>query len=625
FTTREGLSNDAVLALQRTHDGALWVGTGGGGLNRWKDGKWTRFGQAEGLHSDFVYALHEDPTGALWVGTFGGGLTRFKDGRLAVITSAEGLFDDVIYGIAEDASGWLWLTCNRGLFRVLRAELEEVLEGRRPAVRSEVYGLPDGMPSVECNAGGQPAVRTRDGRLWFATVKGVVVADPSRMPRNEAKPPVHVEDVVVDGVSFGGGPDLDLQPGGEKLELHYTALSLRAPSRVRFRFRLEGLDTSWTEAGTRRTAYYNRVPHGTYTFRVMASNDDGVWNEEGAQVRLRIAPHFWETAWFYALSAALFGAALVGAHRLRVRHMKERHDELESLVAQRTQELRESEARALSANQAKSAFLARMSHELRTPLTGILGFSELLLRESSRASRDREALEIIDRSGQHLLRLINDILSLARIESGRVTLEEQTFDPVGLLEGVVGMFSLPARTRKLQLVTTIDPGVPRPLRGDEGKLKQVLINLVGNAMKFTREGSVSVRATFQEGRLRVDVEDTGPGIPEAERALLFQTFSQTTTGLRSGEGTGLGLAISAGFVRLLGGTLEALEGAAGGALFRLEVPLATSDEPVREATGARRRPAPGQRQRCMLVVDDASVNRLLLNRMLSVMGFAVLE
>jgi signal transduction histidine kinase/ligand-binding sensor domain-containing protein/CheY-like chemotaxis protein len=640
LTTRDGLRSDAILALAEDRGGDLWVGTSGGGLQRLRDGKVAAtLTTREGLPSDFVFAIHEDAGGALWIGTYGGGLARLEGGRLFTFGTAQGLFDDVIYSIVEDGFGDLWFTCNRGIFRAKRSDLEKVAQGSLAAVSSRVFGLPDGMRSVECNSGGQPALRTRDGRLWFATVKGAVVVDPARLRRNESIPPVHIESVrlddqAVEGAALRRSEPLAVPPGGRNVEFHYTALSLRAPTRVRFRYRLEGLDRDWTEAETRRVAYYNRIPHGRYAFRVVACNDDGVWNEVGATLALSVAPHFYETPWFRGVFVAAILLGGLAAHRLRVRQLKRRQDELVQLVDERTAALRLSEegaqqARedAVRANQAKSAFLAHMSHELRTPLNAILGFAQLMRHQGGRTAEDREYLALIGSSGQHLLRLINDVLSLSKIEAGRLTLDEHPFDPGALLGSLNEMFRLAAREKGLALRVDVEGTLPRGVRGDEGKLRQVLVNLLANAIKFTREGRVVLRASWSEGHAVFEVEDTGPGIAEEERGRLFQAFSQTDTGRKSAEGTGLGLAISQNFVRVMGGSLSLKTATGGGTCFRVELPLPATEGPAAEVAepAAGLRLAPGQPPPRLLVVDDMPENRLLLGRILAGMGFEVRE
>ena len=339
FTTKEGLGHDTVNEIYEDHEGILWIGTRGGGLSRLKDGRFTTYTTKDGLSDNLVFALHEDADGSLWIGTYGGGLNRLKNGRFTAITRKQGLFDDVIHRIVEDGRGDVWMSSNRGIFRVSKRELDEVADGRQASLAPAVYGTADGMRSAECNGSANSGLRTRDGKLWFPTTRGVVRIDPEHLATNPLVPPVAIEEVLADQrVANPTGP-LRLPPGTQTLEVHYTALSLTAPSGVRFRYRLEGFDEAWVEAGPRRTAYYTRLPHGSYRFRVIACNNDGLWNEEGATLAFVVEPRWSETAWFRGLGLLTF--ALVGPlfHRFRVRRLERQKADLERLVSARTAEV----------------------------------------------------------------------------------------------------------------------------------------------------------------------------------------------------------------------------------------------------------------------------------------------
>ena len=385
FTTKEGLSNDTVNTIYEDRAGNLWIGTRGGGLNRLKDGRFTAFTTRDGLSDNQVFALHEDREGSLWIGTYGGGLNRLKDGRFTAITRKQGLFDDVIHRIIEDGRGDVWMSCNKGIFRVSKRELDEVADGKRTRVVPVVYGTADGMRSAECNGGSPAGWRTRKGTLWFPTTRGVVRIDPDHLPTNPLKPPVAIEEVRVDERVTSSAGGLRLPPGTQTLEIHYTALSLAAPSGVRFRYRLEGLDEAWVDAGLRRTAYYTRLPHGSYRFRVIACNNDGLWNEEGAALDFTVDPRFHEAGWFRGLVALLF--VLVGPlfHRFRVRRLNRQKAVLERLVAERTAEV-----------EAANAQLARLARE--DGLTGVANRRTLdttLEEEWRRAHRSGTPLSLI--------------------------------------------------------------------------------------------------------------------------------------------------------------------------------------------------------------------------------------
>jgi signal transduction histidine kinase/CheY-like chemotaxis protein len=516
---------------------------------------------------------------------------------------------------------------------VSKSEVDDLHAGRLAHVRSDIFGVADGMPSAECHGGSQPAgTRTSDGRLWFPTLKGLAVLDPAQLRVNTVPPPVALEEVRVDRQPTDLRAQPTVPPGQRDFEFQYTALSFLAPDRIRFQYQLEGLDPRWVEAGNRRVAYYSRLPPGRYRFHVRAANSDGTWNEEGADVPFYVQPRLIERRSFQAVLLALGVCGVLVSHRLRTRHLRLRQQELEALVSLRTRDLREAQAqeeaarrRAEDASRAKTRFLANISHELRTPLTAILGFVEVMERRGGRDVEDREHLEIVQRSGEHLLSLINEVLSISQIEAGRMPLREATFDLPHLLRGLRELFGPRAAARGLSLELPASPGQPRWVRGDAGKLRQILINLLGNAIKFTPSGAVTVRASWHEGMADFEIDDTGPGISEEDQARLFTPFAQGETSVAQ-EGTGLGLAISRSYARLMGGDL-ALRSAPGlGSVFRLSVPLPESEAPAvstGDAGGEDTPPPRLERPFRILVVDDTAENRLLMARIHGLAGLDV--
>jgi ligand-binding sensor domain-containing protein/signal transduction histidine kinase len=355
YRKADGLPDDSVFALHGRSDGSLWIGHRGGGLSRLQDGKFTSYGAREGLHSPYVWTIVEGKDGMLWIGTSGGlyshgpegirhvipdiathaihvdtegvvwagtprdGLYRWKDGRATAFTARQGLFDNLVAGILEDGRGNLWMSCNKGIFSVSKRQLNDVADGRIQRVVSVPYDTADGMKSRECGYGS--SWKTTDGRLCFPTLRGLVIVDPENLKKNGQPPPVVIEEVIANGhsVSAEPGQSLELPPGEGRLQFQYTALSLMAPKKVRFGYRLDGLDDAWTDAGTTREATYANLRPGQYTFRVRACNNDGVWNESGASVRLHLQPHFYQTGWFYGLCLAAVGFVGWQGHQYRLR------------------------------------------------------------------------------------------------------------------------------------------------------------------------------------------------------------------------------------------------------------------------------------------------------------------
>jgi ligand-binding sensor domain-containing protein/signal transduction histidine kinase len=334
------LSNYDVRAILRSRSGTLWIGTGGG-LNRLVNRRFTALTTRDGLVSDSIQALHEDADGVLWIGTHEG-LSRLSapasaagtPERITSFTTREGLFDNLINAIVEDDAGYLWLSCRRGISRVSRRELNDVAAGRRSSVRSLALGEADGMLSAETSGSGQPTgCKTPDGMIWFATVRGLVKLDPSRIRENNVPPPVHIEELHSGGHRFwrnaaGSGasdslkdaaPVTDsksqprLPPGtGRVIEFRYTAASFSAPEKVRFKYRLEGHDPAWVDAGERRTAFYTNLRPGSYQFQVIACNNDNLWNQQGDTLAFTLAPFVHET-WWFRTGAGLAALALASS------------------------------------------------------------------------------------------------------------------------------------------------------------------------------------------------------------------------------------------------------------------------------------------------------------------------
>jgi len=326
--------HDGVRAILEDHAGALWFGTENG-LECRQNENWTRFGRKDGLSDDTVTALYEDNDHTLWIGTANGGLNRFRNNRFTSYTTRQGLFSDEIFSIVEDDEGWLWMSCSKGVFRARKRDFDDFDAGKTKSIASIVYGKTDGMESPQCNGAGKPAVwKGRDGRLWFPTSKGVVAVDPRTTKIDRVPPPVYIEHVLVDKKplpqEFGTNDrrTVKIPPGNGELEFQYTALSLSAPEKERFKYKLQNIDSDWVDAGSRRTAHYNNLSPGKYGFQVIACNKDGVWNEMGASLAFELEPHYWQTWWFRGLIALLVVGGASGSVLYATRRRMQRQLQL---------------------------------------------------------------------------------------------------------------------------------------------------------------------------------------------------------------------------------------------------------------------------------------------------------
>ncbi|HLP09148.1 MAG TPA: two-component regulator propeller domain-containing protein [Opitutaceae bacterium] len=323
-----------VSAIVQESGGATWCAFTRGGLARIADGKVTVLRGKDGIGSDAIQCLFGDPDGTLWIGTADNGLTRLKSGRFANLGPAQGLADKAICHILDDGIGYFWLSTHHGIQRIAKEELNRCADGQIAAFASQTYDDNDGLPVIEFPGGIHAAAcRTEDGRLLFASSKGVLSIDPARIQSNPTPPPVVIESLVIDGESapLGSGAAANsIPPDHQRLEFRFSGLSYVAPNKVRFKYRLDGIDRTWVEAGGKRTAFYSHLPAGSYRFHVIAANNDGVWNTEGATLAITVLPYFWETWWFLGASALVVvaGVAVLVRHITR-RRLQKRMEHLE--------------------------------------------------------------------------------------------------------------------------------------------------------------------------------------------------------------------------------------------------------------------------------------------------------
>ena len=362
FSAQDGFEPVLVYAITEGKEGVLWLGTAEGELRQFKDGRFVTFRPHDGFGITRFWTLLADNDGVVWIGTLAGGLLRFKDGEFTRYTTHDGLPNEHVSQILEGPRGELWLGTRAGIARASKQDLEQFARGETKSVPFVTYGKFDGLPSVECSGGYQPGCwRSRDGRLWFATAKGIVSVLPKDIPFNALPPPVVIEEVLVDGkvrsptfevpsheVASTAKPAprsprhtlLEIGPGRHYLEIHFTGLSFTAPDKVQFKYRMEGLEPGWVEAGNQRLASYNFIPPGEYRFRVLACNNDGVWNENGATLALAVRPYFWQTLWFKIAGGVLLvggsGGAIGYFERRKARRKLERVQQQRALERERT-------------------------------------------------------------------------------------------------------------------------------------------------------------------------------------------------------------------------------------------------------------------------------------------------
>ncbi|HXT13608.1 MAG TPA: two-component regulator propeller domain-containing protein [Candidatus Angelobacter sp.] len=496
YTTRDGLAGNAVHAICEDHAGNLWFGTDGG-LSRWNNGTFVNLTTRNGLSQNLVTALYEDEDGVLWIGTASGGLNRYADGKFTSYTMRQGLFSDEIFSILEDREGWLWMSCSKGVFRVSKQVLNDYAVQRAKRIVSIAYGKTDGMETPQCNGIGSPAAwRDRDGRLWFATTKGVVEVDPATVRIDRKPPPIYVEQVLADRVARlpverrTSEEPLVIPPGRGELEFHYAALSLSAPEKNRFKYKLDSVDSDWVDAGARRTAYYNNVSPGRYTFHVIGCNKDGIWNETGASLEFILKPYFWQTWWFRGLLAGLILGGASGAVLYATRRRMQRKLEL---VEQR------------HAIEKERGRIAKDIHDdLGSSLTRIMMLGERVEEGLGRREDIAPQVNKIVSSARHTLQSLDEIVWAVNPENDTLN---------GLLEYIGHYANEFFENTRLSCRLELPPELPEFNLAAEVRHNLFLVvkEALHNALKHSGATEVRVDAAVKDAALEIVVADNGRG------------------------------------------------------------------------------------------------------------------
>ncbi|HLX13301.1 MAG TPA: two-component regulator propeller domain-containing protein [Bacteroidota bacterium] len=589
FTVVHNDATDAVFAMCEGADGSIWSG-GLAGLGHIVQGTYATVPMPDTLVGAGIFGLYQDIEGTLWIGTGGHGIIRYKDGKFVSISPRNGLFDYNSYCLLEDEFGNIWSDCNKGIYRVSKREMNDFCDGKIPAVTCTSYGTGDGMKNRECNGGVTPnAWKMHDGRLAFSAVGGLTTIYPADIKLNMVPPPVVIEQMLADQKPFDPKANNTFAPGTEKFQFTYAGISFLGGDKVKFKYKLEPFEKDWVDAGHRHEAFYTHIPPGEYSFKVIAANNDGVWNELGASTAFVLKPFFYQSTWFLAMCILGFVGVGPGIYLMRVRSLKQREIELTRIVEARTADLqkeKENVERAL--NDLKDAqhqlvlsekmaslgqLTAGIAHEIKNPLNFVNNFSalsdELMVelqeefdkKKDSFDERSRVNIEEIMSSLRQNVNKINEhgkradsIVRGMLLHSRGKTGERQMTDLNALLAEYTSLAYHGMRAQdssfNVKIETKFDDTIGQ-VNIVPQDLSRVFLNIINNGCYAANDKkkrapngfapTISVSSKNLGNKFEVRIRDNGNGIPQSVIEKIFNPFFTTKP---AGAGTGLGLSMS---------------------------------------------------------------------------------
>jgi signal transduction histidine kinase/ligand-binding sensor domain-containing protein len=591
------MKNPAVRSLMEDSSGTIWVGTDGSGIFKFSGDKAVRIKDKDNIIGNHIVFLFQDSRHEIWSGSEKG-ISRIIHGEVKSVRFPLEIMDpQSFYQILEDTFGYLWISSSKGVYRVSRTSLIDYSEGRLNLLPVTHYNRLDGMLSSECNGGNQPAgIRTKDGRILFPNLKGIVAFNEQNMTGSAEFPPVCIDEVKADEKSVPPADVLVIPAGSHRITINYSAINLNDPLKIRFRYRLVGMDNDWVSAENFRQVVYANLQPGDYEFQLLFTNDLGQWTENPIVQHIHVNSFFYETKLFWGLLLFLGVLLAWTLSDRRTKVLRERSIALEKIIEERTSLLRDEKEKTenaladcrvshrqaellneklLEANQLKTHLLDVAAHDLKNSLNAIRGFSNIIKEEMELPDEFAAMLHHITRLSDTMLAIINEMLKASALESGKLKLNITEVDVRSSINAVLYTFH-PLAEKKNQIIRVTDfPDIT--IQSDENRLQEVLENLVSNAVKYTPiGGSLQIAVTTQPEHILIAVKDSGPGLTKDDMQRVFGRFEKLSAKPTGDEiSTGLGLSIVKDLVELMGGTITVHSIFGEGAEFIVALPVSS--------------------------------------------------
>lgn len=600
YNTDNGLNGHLIMSITEDDNGDIYVGTNDGGLNIISNGKIDQvYNIDNGLLSNIVFNSYHDKDGNIWLAQ-NGGLCLIQNHVTHCFNSSNGLINDAIFDIVEDDFDNLWLTCNEGVMKVSKHSLMQVVAGADSLINCRLYDHTDGMIERECNATAK-SLKMSNGQLVFPTINGISIIDPSVIMFNEYIPPVNINEVKINGSEIENPEVLNIKSGKNRVTISFNSLSYIEPKKNQFKYQLIGYDDEPIESNGERKVSYTNLPAGSYTFKVMASNNDGIWNNKGATLELTIIPRFFETKAFYAIIFTLFFIITFGIYSWRIYYLRRQQKVLELKVDYRTKEIRQKNEELESQkeeiikqkeklderkmqleeiNASKDRMFSIIAHDLRSPLGNFKSLLDHIMVYPEKVDENKRGriLKNMSEIANATFELLENLLFWSRSQMGAITLKPESSNLIETVESVFRTVRSSADKKKIHVSINIEPELM--IYADINMIRTVLRNLLMNAVKFThKNGEISLNAVEKDNMLMIAIKDNGVGISKSNLEKIFNIDEVlTTVGTENEKGSGLGLVICREFIEKNGGRISVESELNKGTQFCITIPISSYSE-----------------------------------------------